>query len=466
MVKKIIKNFSYTVISNLISLIISSVVLLWVPNELSKSDYGYWQLYILYAGYVGYLSLGWTDGIYLRYGGVEYKHIRRDLFSSQFLLVFTYSILLAGIFTFFNICNNTIFQIEKTIFFYLIISIIIVIPNSMLLFTLQGSNRLRDYAVGITVERIIYFIIILIFLIYNKVSYQTLISADLIGKLSSFLLVIFLCRDIVFNKPVKFKIAIKEAFYNINTGVKILLANLSAVLSNGIVRLFVEKRWNIEVFGMVSLSFSVINLFMIFVNSIAIVGFPILRKVSIEKIRILFPNIKQVCTVILLFCMMFFWPLKNVMQWVLPKYTDSIEQLVFLLPMCIFECKFSILISVFLKTIRREKHLLYANIVSLIVSVVFGYVSVNIFSSVDLTIFCLLIASMAKYYLADILLSRDLNLKINFDFFEFGIIVFFVYSNFYHNIKIISYLILVIIYIYLKRNNIRNSIIFIRRNGN
>lgn len=63
MVKKIIKNFSYTVISNLISLIISSVVLLWVPNELSKSDYGYWQLYILYAGYVGYLSLGWTDGI-------------------------------------------------------------------------------------------------------------------------------------------------------------------------------------------------------------------------------------------------------------------------------------------------------------------------------------------------------------------------------------------------------------------
>ena len=73
---------------------------------------------------------------------------------------------------------------------------------------------------------------------------------------------------------------------------------------------------------------------------------------------------------------------------------------------------------------------------------------------------------MAKYYLADILLSSDLNLKINFDFFEFGIIVFFVYSNFYHNIKIISYLILVITYIYLKRNSIRNSIIFIRRNGN
>lgn len=119
MVKKIIKNFSYTVISNLISLIISSVVLLWVPNELSKSDYGYWQLYILYAGYVGYLSLGWTDGIYLRYGGVEYKHIRRDLFSSQFLLVFTYSILLAGIFTFLIYVIIQFFRLKKPYFFIL-----------------------------------------------------------------------------------------------------------------------------------------------------------------------------------------------------------------------------------------------------------------------------------------------------------------------------------------------------------
>ena len=64
-----IKNFSYTLSSNLLSLVISTLVVLIIPKLIGVEEYGYWQLYIFYTSYIGFLHFGWNDGIYLRYGG-------------------------------------------------------------------------------------------------------------------------------------------------------------------------------------------------------------------------------------------------------------------------------------------------------------------------------------------------------------------------------------------------------------
>lgn len=69
-----IKNFSYTLTSNLLSLLVSTLVILIIPKLLGVQEYGYWQLYIFYSSYVGFLHFGWNDGIYLRYGGKNIKN--------------------------------------------------------------------------------------------------------------------------------------------------------------------------------------------------------------------------------------------------------------------------------------------------------------------------------------------------------------------------------------------------------
>ena len=69
--KKIIANFSYVVLSNLLTVIVSSLVVLILPKIMGVEEYGYWQLYIFYLSYAGFVHLGWVDGIYLRYGGLE-----------------------------------------------------------------------------------------------------------------------------------------------------------------------------------------------------------------------------------------------------------------------------------------------------------------------------------------------------------------------------------------------------------
>ncbi len=75
-----IKNFSYTITSNMISVVISALVTLVVPKLIGIEEYGYWQLYLFYSSYIGFLHFGWNDGIYLKYGGKEYNDLDKGYF--------------------------------------------------------------------------------------------------------------------------------------------------------------------------------------------------------------------------------------------------------------------------------------------------------------------------------------------------------------------------------------------------
>ena len=84
--KKLLLNSSYAITSNLLSLLVSTLVILILPKLIGVEEYGYWQLYLFYASYVGFAHLGWIDGIYLKYGGKEYSELGISNFYSQFIL--------------------------------------------------------------------------------------------------------------------------------------------------------------------------------------------------------------------------------------------------------------------------------------------------------------------------------------------------------------------------------------------
>ena len=77
-------NIAYTLSSNLISLVISMIVTFIVPKQLGVENYGYFQLYMLYANFTGFLHLGWADGLFLRYGGEYYSKLNKRKLGGQF----------------------------------------------------------------------------------------------------------------------------------------------------------------------------------------------------------------------------------------------------------------------------------------------------------------------------------------------------------------------------------------------
>src|SRR5258708_37062470 len=53
-----------------------------VPRLMSVEDFGYWRLFLLYAGYAGFLHLGFTDGALLRWAGRPLGAFRHEVSTS------------------------------------------------------------------------------------------------------------------------------------------------------------------------------------------------------------------------------------------------------------------------------------------------------------------------------------------------------------------------------------------------
>jgi len=88
-----IKNLSISFIANLVTIIVSFIVTLFLPKIISVEQYGYWQVYLFYSTYVGILHLGLNDGIYLRYGGEEYNDLNFKLFYGEFKILFNFELI-------------------------------------------------------------------------------------------------------------------------------------------------------------------------------------------------------------------------------------------------------------------------------------------------------------------------------------------------------------------------------------
>lgn len=346
--KELIKNFYYVILSNLISVFISIVVILFVPKFIGVEEYGYWQLYILYTSFIGLLHFGWNDGLYLRYGGSDYNQIDKKLFSSQFYLLFISQLMLAIVG--FTVFYNLNFDTNKLyVLFMTMMCMVIVNIRYMLLFLLQATYRIKEYSIITIFDRVLYFILIILLLLSNIESFRYLIWVDVIGKLVSLLLAIYYCSDIILSftskGKVKLSIVINEALENIRVGIKLMLSNIASKLIVGNVRLGIETVWNVAIFGKVSLMLSITTFILVFINAVSLVLFPFLRKVNENVLVKLYNPIREVLTLILLLSLFSYFPIKLFLEIWLPEYSDSLKYLLILYPVIVFEGKMSLLIN-------------------------------------------------------------------------------------------------------------------------
>ena len=76
--KSLIKKSSiFVILSQIMSLIANIVKTLIIPIIIiDMKVYAYWQIYLFYLSYVLLISLGFNDGIYLKYTGVQEQTIK------------------------------------------------------------------------------------------------------------------------------------------------------------------------------------------------------------------------------------------------------------------------------------------------------------------------------------------------------------------------------------------------------
>lgn len=449
-VRKLLSDFSYTISSNFISLLISTIVILVVPKLIGIREYGYWQLYTFYAAYVGIFHFGWNQGIYLKHGGASYQHLEKSHFSTQFYLLFSLELciaILAWLISSFISNNNEAFILQMLAF-----SMILANLREFFLVLLQDTGRMKLYSIINISDRFFYVFLTILLLIFGIRDYKLLIVSDLIGKFISLLLVMYICSDLFFTKPYFNINSVKNSVEYISIGIKLLIATYASSFIIATIRYFIQMFWGVATFGKVSLVISISNLLLVFIMAISIVLYPILRRVQTDSLPKVYLQTRQIIMFIMICGLILYFPLKVFLPLWLPKYSDSIAYLSFLFPLCVYEGKFELLINTFMKTLRLEKELLYINVTALLMSIALSLMNIFLLKNIDLMIFQIVFVLALRSIISELYITYLLHINsVSKILEETFVVLIFISSTWFMSINraFLIYLIVLTIFIFI-----------------
>lgn len=414
----IIKNISYSFSANLISLAISVFMVMFVPKLLSVNDYGLWQLFLFYYSYLGFLHFGWEDGIYLRYAGKRFDELNRKTFAGQFYSIILLQVVLAVSIT----ALGQVFVEDSDKRLALICAVLLapfVNFNNLCNFIMQMTNCIKEYARLLSMERIIFFWGVLFFLVilgWNQFFYMY--SAQFFAVASLAAVGAYLCRSLLSPHFDTFKAIRVEAYENISVGIKLMLANVASMLIIGIVRYGISMGWDVATFGKVSLTLGVSNFLMIFINSVSVVFFPIVKKMDEGKRSEVYTVIRNTLTFLLFAGLIGYYPVRYILSMWLPKYADSLVYMSILFPVCVFESKVSLLINTYLKSMREEFLMLKINAVSVAFSLLVTIFTIGIWHNLNAAVCSIVVVYAFRCVLAEYHVTRLLGLDLRRNILE------------------------------------------------
>lgn len=459
-----LSNFSYTIISNIISLVISTLVVLIIPRLVGVEEYGYWQLYLFYSSYVGFLHFGWIDGIYLRYGGKTYDELDKTKFFSQFHMLtisqIFISVLLVVTTLLFSYGEDKRFILQMT-------AICLVLSNvrNMLNFILQSTSRIKEFARITMLDRISYVILIIGFILLGVRDYRIMIIADLLGKTISLIYAMVLCKEIVFRRISTFALTVGETITNIAVGIKLMISTIASTLVIGVVRFGIERVWSVVVFAKVSLSLSVSNLLMIFINAVGIIMYPILRRTDPTKLPKLYIVMRTLLMVAMFALLIMYYPIRYFLSSWLPAYEESLAYLALLFPISIYEGNMALLVNTYLKTLRKEKEMLRINLITLVFSLILTLITTYGMKNLNYAIISIPILLAVRSFLSEMYLAKLMNISIKKDaIMEFILTGVFMFTGWmiFSWMGVLLYLVVYILYVLYKWKEIRMSIQFLK----
>jgi O-antigen/teichoic acid export membrane protein len=436
--KAVIKNLYYTVAANFATLGISTLLSLVVPKLLGVTEYSYWQLYVFYSSYVGFLHLGWIDGIYLKIGGEEYEDLEKEDLGSQFwyLGIFETVVSIALILwaAFFLPPSN-----KSVILMLTAVVSLITIAKTFILYIFQSTNRIKEYAQLSRSDRYLYVAFIGMYFLIGGRSFFWLIVLDILSKLIMTLWGMYRIKDMLTCKLVSLKKLFPEILDNINIGSKLMLSSVASMLIIGTIRFFVQKKWTIETFGKLSFTLSISNMFLTFVNAVGVVMFPLLRRTNQEKLPALFKTLRDLFVPITYAILLFYVPAKYILSLWLPEYAESLKFMGILFPIVIYEGRMSLLINTYLKALRKEKTILLVNVTTLTLSLILSITIIFGFGNLTWAVGLILISLAFRCNFAEFFLCKIMDIRFSKTMiFETLLTILFILSNLFFNGSFLS----------------------------
>lgn len=221
---------------------------------------------------------------------------------------------------------------------------------------------------------------------------------------------VFLLKDITLNKNIEF--SIKETKEIILSGVNLLFAYISGLLIIGFIRMGIQNKWGIETFSNVSLTLSISNMLMIFINAISLPLFPMVKRIDRNKYARTYIDFRDLIMPVMTILLILYYPMIFILSKWLPDYSDALGYMGLVFPIVLYECKFNLLILTYLKAIRKEKYIFLVNFAVAITSGGLSVFTIYIFENLIVTVLLITVLMGIKCFLSEYLLSKELTISI------------------------------------------------------
>ena len=161
-----------------------------VPKLISVEDFGYWRLFALYAGYVGFVHFGFADGVLLRWAGKNLHEFHAEIRPALRFLLWQHAILLVPL------SLIAVLMLSGPLRFVAIgVAVYAVIFNcvTVLQFGLQSANVFRTVAVSTIIPPALFLALALLWHVLWQSSYREITALYATGWLAA---LVFLAKQV------------------------------------------------------------------------------------------------------------------------------------------------------------------------------------------------------------------------------------------------------------------------------
>lgn len=405
--RRLAGDFAFALISQAVGLLVGFANTLLLPKAVSIDTYGYWQLFLFYAGYTSIFSFGLVDGVYLILGGRHRADLDKPLVNSQFWFCVGSQLIIAALLIAVGL-SQTSDAPRTAVIVGVAIYLVLFNADNFLGYLFQAIGETRRYSMSIMLESLSFFLGLIGLIAGGATTFEPYVGAYIVSRVVRLAWCLYFARDVLGAGFVSFKATLHSALASMAAGVKLLVSTLSGMLIIGIARFLIDLRWGIEDFAIVSFAMALAYFFMNFTSQAAMVLFPALRRVSAEELARLFVSMRDALSLLLPLVYVLYVPFVALLGLWLPRYAASFQLFALLLPLCVFNGKMDVVGMTMLKVLRLEGRLLAVNVVACAVSAAGSLVGTYLLHSIDFIILWIVACVIGRCLYAEWSLSRDL----------------------------------------------------------
>lgn len=384
---------------NALLLLFGFIQFLIIPKHLSVEDFGYWQLFMLYASYVGILHLGFIDGILVHWAGKELNEVSSEIkIAFRFLLLEQLIVIIPLALLLYFLLQPPFQWIGLVILIYAFIYGL----TTFFLFTAQAVRKFKLLTAVDVGRGLVFLILIVLLFASGYLNYQYVILASLTAFLVALLAFAFWFRRYIWGEMPSLSSLWACGRENINIGIFVLLGNFVVLLFLTIDRLMVSSFFTIEQFAIYAFALTAAMIAYTFVGAVSQVFFPYLSGAAPQLRSRAYQLGKPTIILAWAAILTIYFPLTGLIEFYLPHYVASLPIMQILLCTVGFGSLIQILHVNYYKVYRRQRQYCLWGIIALALSAMLNLLAIKVWGTLESVAIAALISFVIWYIMNEL----------------------------------------------------------------